>query len=58
MSISIKPSHKGQLRKDLHIPEGKPISAAELMKALSSSSPAIRKRAQFAKNAKSWNHSK
>jgi hypothetical protein len=40
--ISIKPSHKGLLHRDLGVPQGQAI-------------PAVRKRATFAANAKSWN---
>jgi len=41
--INIKPANKGKLH-------------AELAKAKRSSSPAERKRATFAENAKKWNH--
>lgn len=58
MSIEIKKSHVGLLRKNLHVPEGKPIPAADLMKALHSGSAAVRKRAVFASNSKKWNHGK
>ena len=54
MSIKIKPSHRGLLHKDLGIPTGKPIPAKKLEKAAHSSSPAERKRATFAENAKKW----
>jgi hypothetical protein len=50
----IKPSHKGLLHEDLGVPQGKTIPAEKLAEALRSPSPAIRKRANFAKNAKSW----
>lgn len=52
--ISIKPSHKGLLHHNLGIPLDKPIPLASLMKAKHSSSPAIRRRANFAINAKNW----
>ncbi len=56
--IAIKPSHKGLLHKDLGIKASAPIPAADLMKALHSKNPSVRKRANFARNAKSWNHGK
>lgn len=53
--IHIKPSHKGLLHKDTGTPAGQPISADKLSKALHSSDPAVRRRANFARNAKRWN---
>ena len=58
MSIDIKPSHKGLLHKDLGIKQSAPIPAKKLAKAARSSSPAERKRAVFAENARHWDHSK
>jgi len=55
-SINIKPSHKGLLHKKLGVPQDKPIPAKKLSKALKSSSPALRKEANFARNAKSFKH--
>lgn len=52
--IHIKPSHKGLLHEDLGVPQGQPIPAAKLASAENSDNPAIRKRAVFAENAKSW----
>lgn len=52
--IHIKASHKGELHRDLGVPRGEPIPAAKLAKAKNSSNPAIRKRANFAANAKKW----
>lgn len=52
--ISIKPSHKGLLHKDLG-KKGK-LSEKDLDKAAASKDPAERKRAVFAKNARKWNH--
>jgi len=49
----VAPGHKGMLHKDLGIPMGEKIPAAALARALHSSDPAIRKRAQFDKN---FNH--
>lgn len=52
--VKIKASHKGELHRDLHVPQGEPIPAAKLAKAKNSNNPAIRKRATFAANAKKW----
>ena len=57
MSIHIKPSHKGLFHKDVGKAPGAPITGADIRKGLASSSPAERKRANFARNAKKWNHS-
>jgi oligoendopeptidase F len=55
--IKIKPSHKGLLHKNLGVAKGKKLTVAQEEKAKSSKSPAVRKRATFALNARSWNHS-
>jgi hypothetical protein len=57
-TIHIKASHAGRLHRDLHVPIGEPIPAAKLEEALHSSDPAERKRAQFAKNARHFQHPK
>ncbi len=54
LGIHIKPSHKGELHKDLKVPQGEKIPASKLEAAKHSSSPAVRKRATFAINAKKW----
>ena len=54
--IHIKPSRKGLLHKKLGVPQGKPIPAAKLLAAKNSSSPAERKEANFAINAKKFKH--
>jgi hypothetical protein len=54
--IHIKPSHKGLLHKDLGVPSGEKIPAAKLQAALHSDDPAVRKRANFARNAKKFEH--
>ena len=54
--IHIKPSHKGLLHKNLHVPQGQPIPEKKLSHALSSDNEAVRKRAQFAENAKHFHH--
>lgn len=56
MAININPAHKGRLHRDLGVPEGQPIPADKLQQALNSPDPKVRARAQFAKNAKSFDH--
>ena len=56
--IKIKPSHKGLLHKKTGTPAGQPIPEGTLLHALHSKSTKLRKEAQFAENAKHWNHSK
>lgn len=58
MAININPKNKGELHRDLGVPVGEPISASKLMTAMHSKSPAVRKRANFARNAKKWDHGK
>lgn len=53
--IHIKPSHEGLLHKNLGVAKDQPIPAAKLEKAENSDSAAVRKRAVFAANAKTWN---
>jgi len=55
MAIKIKKSHKGLLHKNLGVPEGEKIPASKL-KIKSTDSKAIRKRKQFAINAKKFKH--
>jgi hypothetical protein len=57
-SIHIKKHHEGLLHQDLNVPAGQPIPAAKLERALHSSDPTERKRAQFAKNARHFQHPK
>lgn len=52
--ISIKPSHKGKLHAALGVPQDEKIPAGKIAKAKHSKSPALRKEATFAQNAKSW----
>lgn len=47
---------KGALHKALGVAQGHKISQAKLRKAINSTSPLMRKRAQFAINAKKWKH--
>ncbi len=48
----------GSLRSELHIPEGKKISAKKLDKALHSDNPTMRKQASLAKTLKSFHSRK
>jgi hypothetical protein len=52
--IHIKPSHKGELHKDLGVPQGQKLTLGAIMQAKKSSDPAVRKRATFAANARKW----
>lgn len=54
MAINIKKSHKGLLHKNLGIKQGEHIPLKALARAKNSSSPAERKRATFAMNARKW----
>ena len=46
----IKPSHRGELHRELGVPQGQKIPAAKLAEARNSSSPKMRKQAVFAEN--------
>lgn len=52
--IKILPSHKGELHRDLGVPEGEPIVEDALEDAKNSDDPAVRRRAVFAENARQW----
>lgn len=54
--IHIKPSHEGKLHSDLGVKQDNKIPLSKLEQAKHSSSPAERKRATFAINARSWHH--
>lgn len=58
MAIEIKKSHEGLLHQKLHVPQGQPIPESKLEKAKHSESPALRKEANFAENAKHFHHGK
>lgn len=47
---------KGALHRDLGVPQDKNIPAKKIEKATHSNDETLRKRAQFAENAKHWNH--
>lgn len=46
----IKPSHRGLLHAELHVPQGEKIPEGKIRKALKSKNKKLRKRAQFAQN--------
>jgi len=52
----IDPSHEGRLHKALGIPYGHKIPASALNRAKHSKNPHMRQMANFAKNAKHWDH--
>ena len=54
MTIRIKPSHKGELHKELGVKVGKKIPAKKLEEAKKDASPKEKKQIQFAENAKKW----
>lgn len=54
--IHIKPSNKGKLSRKLGVSESKDIPMKKLEKAKHSKSPALRKEANFAINAKKFKH--
>ena len=54
--IHINPEHKGELHRDLGIPEGEPIPLEKIEEALKSKDPAVRMRARFALNARKFHH--
>ncbi len=53
--IAINPAHKGDLHRDLGVKQGEPLTLADLVRAKNSKSPATRRRATFAANARKWN---
>ena len=54
MSIDIK--HPGALHRELGVPQGQKIPEAKLQQALHSPDPHRRAQAQFAENAKGFDH--
>jgi len=58
-SINIKESRQGRLHRDLGIPVDEPIPTGMLKSVVeNTNSDAIRRRAQFALNARGWDHDK
>jgi hypothetical protein len=57
LNIHIKKSKQGSLHSALNIPQSKSIPVSTINKRLAGNpSEAMRKKLQFAKNAKSWGH--
>lgn len=56
--IHIDPAHKGEFRREVGAKSGKKLTEKQIDKGLNSKSPAERKRANFAKVARTWNHKK
>jgi hypothetical protein len=54
--IRIKPANRGKLHQQLGVPSDQKIPAGKLADALHSTSETLRKRAQFAVNARKWKH--
>lgn len=54
--IHIKPSKRGSLRKAMGAKEGKKLSVSAMRSRLKNASPAMKKKLQFALNARKWNH--
>jgi len=54
--IHIKKSHEDRLHRDLGVKKGKKLTMDQIMHGLASTDPAVRKRANFAKVARSWKH--
>lgn len=52
--IKIKPANVGSLHSALGVPQGQKIPASKVAAAAGSSSPNLRKKAVFAKNAAGW----
>jgi hypothetical protein len=50
----IQPGRRGLLHSKLGVPQSKPIPQGKLAAAKKSPSPALRKEATFAENAKGW----
>ncbi len=55
MAINIKPSHRGLLHKNLGVKAGKKLTSEQIA-VKAGDSAAVKKRKQFAINAKSWKH--
>lgn len=54
--IRLNPANRGKLHKSMGVAKGKKIPVARLKKAAKSKNETLRKRAQFALNARKWNH--
>ena len=56
MSIRIKPSHRGELRRETHTKKGKDIPVSTLRRLKKSGTAKEKKQATFALNARKWKH--
>jgi hypothetical protein len=56
MAIEIKKSHEGRFHEWNGTPQGKEIPMSKIKQGERSADPKIRKEAQFADNARHWNH--
>jgi len=56
MAINIKPSHEGRFHRDVGKSVDQPITEADIQQGLHSEDPAVRRRANFARNARKWHH--
>ncbi len=54
MQNAVKPSHKGLLRKKLHVKEGEKIPAKKLDKAAHSENPTLKREAILAETFKKY----
>jgi len=54
--IHIKPSKRGSLRKAMGAKKGDKLSVSEMKKKMKNASPAMRKKLNFAINARKWKH--
>ena len=55
--IELKKSHAGLLHKDLGVKQGEPIPLSTLEERMAhETDPAVRKRLNFAINARKWHH--
>lgn len=54
--FKLNPKHAGMLHRDLGIEPSNKIPLAKLELAIHSKNPSVRRRAQFAKNARGFNH--
>lgn len=52
MQDAFKPTHRGLLHEQLHVPEGQPIPQSKLDKASHSSDPTTRRRVALAETGK------
>lgn len=55
-AIHIKKSNAGKLHRALHVPQGEKIPLAKIKQAENSPSQPLREEAQFADNARKFNH--